>query len=206
MTLERELKFSLMDDYFPSKLELEPHFKQAGYRVMADGTQTITDIYYDDAFNSLARAGWALRKRSQKNKVLACLKHQGSYKDAVYEREEIEAEFSGNWPIPIQSKLISITFHDLNPRLELVNDRTQYRIFKDFSHLASLSFDNVTAKEPGAKKSVSFSEAELEGSPNIKLETLKELAELIDGITPLNPNSSSKLERGLALLSLGQSL
>ena len=206
MALERELKFSLLDDYFPSKLELEPVFKREGYRLMANGFHTQTDLYYDDALASLEKAGWALRKRSLKGKTLACLKHKGRQLGDVTEREEIEAEFQEPWPVAIQSKLLSITFRDLEPRLELSTERTSYRIFKDYKELALLAFDSVTAKEPGGKNSIKFSEAELEARGETSNTTLESLAKLINSVIPINPNSSHKLERALVLLSLSQTL
>jgi len=206
MQLERELKFSLLDDYFPSKLELAPSFEKAGYRLVADGFEKHNDVYFDDDFKSLENAGWGLRKRKLKNRTLATLKHKGSTDKGVNEREEIEAEFLSDWPPAIQTKLPGITFHDLSPKLELNVTRTQYRVFDAFKLLATLYFDEVNANYPLSDQQVSFSEAEFEASEHTSNDFLNELAELIDPITRLNANSSTKLERAVALLGLGEGL
>lgn len=206
MQLERELKFSLLDDYFPSKLELAPGFLQAGYRLVADGFEKHHDTYFDDDFKSLESAGWGLRKRKLKNKTLATLKHKGSQNQGLSERHEIEAEFTNDWPPAIQTKLLGITVHDLSAKLELKVTRTQYRIFDDFKLLATLYFDEVSANYPHSEQEVSFSEAEFEAAPETTNDTLKALADLVDPIARLNPNSSTKLERAIALLGLGEGL
>ncbi len=51
-----------------------------------------------------------------------------------------------------------------------------------------------------------FNEVEIEAVGETDEATLEEIAALLDQVTPLTPNSSSKLERALALLSLGESL
>ncbi len=206
MQLERELKFSLLDDHFPSKLELAPHFLKAGYRLVADGFQKHKDIYFDDAFGRLSKAGWGLRQRKLKNKTLATLKQRGETQDGLTERQEIEAEYQNDWPAVIQAKLLSITFHDLSPILELEVTRTPYRIFVDHKLIATLYFDDVQANYPNSNHSAQFSEAEIEAANDTPSQTLRELAEIIDPITRLNPNSSTKLERAVALLGLAESL
>ena len=206
MQVERELKFSLLDDHFPSKFELAPNFLKSGYRLVADGFQKHKDIYFDDVFRSLNKANWGLRKRKLKTKTLATLKERGSTRNGLTEREEIEAEFLTDWPPAIQSKLLGITFHDVKPILELEVTRTQYRIFDEFKHVATLYFDDVHANYPDSDYSVQFSEAELEAEENTPTETLHALAELVDPVTRLNPNSSTKLERAVALLGLAESM
>lgn len=203
MPFERSCKYSLLDDYFPSKLELEPLFKKVGLRLMAEPFQSYQDSYFDDAFGSLEKAGWFLKKRPLKAKTWATLRYK---EQTQREMLTIEAEYLQDWPVAIQSKLLSITFHDLSAKLELLSECRNYRIFQDFSHLASLSFKQISAKAPASTSSISFSEAELTAHTDSGSEKLSQIAEIITTITPLTPNSSHELERAFALLSLTKSL
>jgi len=211
MSVERELKYSLIDDDFPVKYELEPLFTKAGYRLVADGLKLHTDHYFDDARGRIQHAGWALRIRLSKNKKLACLKSQGDLSDGVHTRQEIEAEYSGtlaeqNWPAVIQTKLLGLTFYDLTETLILDCQRTNYRVFKDFELLATLSFDLVKASTAQQERSVSFKELEIEAAQNTRQETLLKITDLVSQTVSINANSSHKLERALSLLSLSAAL
>ena len=75
MPTERELKFSLVDD-FPETEELTACFQKAGFELLTQPTQKQFDSYYDDATQSLRTAHLALRKRRVDGRILATLKGQ----------------------------------------------------------------------------------------------------------------------------------
>jgi inorganic triphosphatase YgiF len=204
---ERELKFSLIDDV-PSAEELQTVFKQAGYELLAQGTQKHFDVYFDDSKESLRKAGMALRKRRANNKVLATLKANASVSGEFHEREEIELEMSGSsWPDEIFQRVQEITDpFNVTERLELSTLRTRYLVKRKGHDLAVLSFDAATANYPGIFDSTSFEEVEIEAVGDTSEQVLREIADVLDRFIRLTPNSVNKLERAEALLSLSRSL
>jgi inorganic triphosphatase YgiF len=206
MSTERELKFSLIDDV-PSFDELQAVFKQAGYELISQGTQKHFDVYFDDPKESLRKAGMALRKRRAANKALATLKANAHVSGELHEREEIEeVMFGSNWPDEIFQRVQKITdpFHVIE-RLELSTLRTRYIVKRKGNDLAILSFDVVTANYPGIFDTTSFEEVEVEAIGTTSEKDLREIADALDRLIKLTPNSVNKLERAEALLNLSRS-
>jgi inorganic triphosphatase YgiF len=206
MSTERELKFSLIDDV-PNAEELQAVFKQAGYEISLQGTQKHFDVYFDDAKESLRKAGMALRKRRAANKALATLKANANVSGELHEREEIEeVMFGSTWPDEIFKRVQKTTdpFHVIE-KLELSNLRTRYLVKRKGSELATLSFDAVTANYPGVFDTVSFEEVEVEAIGATSEKELREIADALDRLIKLTPNSVNKLERAEVLLNLSRS-
>jgi inorganic triphosphatase YgiF len=206
MPTELELKFSLIDDV-PSPDELKAIFKQAGFELVAQGTQKHFDVYFDDNKESLKKAGVALRKRRANNKALATLKANAVVSGELHEREEIELEMLGSqWPDEIFRRVQKITdpFH-VTEKLELSTLRTRYLIKRKGSDIAILSFDAVTANYPGIFDTTSFEEVEIEAVGNTNEKDLRDIADALDRLIKLTPNSVNKLERAEALLNLSRS-
>lgn len=206
MPTELELKFSLIDDV-PSPEELQAVFAQAGYELVSRGTQKHFDIYFDDAKDSLRKAGVALRKRRASGKILATLKANATVSGGLHEREELEEPMLGsNWPDAIYTRLETITDPwSLTERLELANIRTRYLVKRKGSELAILSFDAVTANYPGVFDTATFEEVEIEAIGNTSEKELRSIADVLDRLIKLTPNSVNKLERAEALLALSRS-
>jgi inorganic triphosphatase YgiF len=206
MPTELELKFSLIDDV-PSTDELQAVFKQAGFELLSQGTQKHFDVYFDDAKESLRKAGIALRKRRAANKVFATFKAHATVSGELHEREEIEKEmFGSHWPDEIFQRVRGVTdpFH-VTEKLELANLRTRYLVKRKGSKLAILSFDAVTANYPGSFDTTSFEEVEIEAVGATGEKDLRAIADTLDRLIKLTPNSVTKLERAEALLSLSRS-
>ncbi len=206
MPTERELKFSLIDDV-PSAEELQAVFKQAGYELVSQGTQKHFDVYFDDNKESLRKAGIALRKRRAGSKVLATFKANAKVSGELHEREEIEeVMFGSNWPDEIFKRVREFTdpFH-VTERLELANLRTRYAVKRKGNDLAILSFDAVTANYPGVFDTTSFEEVEIEAIGTTTEKELRAIADVLDRLIKLTPNSVNKLERAEALLNLARS-
>jgi triphosphatase len=203
--LERELKFSLVDD-FPETNELAQCFKQAGFELVVKPTQKQFDTYYDDSEQHLRKADAALRRRKVDGRSLATFKGKGSKDGALHQREEIEESMLGGaWPESILERLQSITHPEhLKETLELSTIRQRYLIRQKEKDLAILSFDKVSAHYPKSKPQVDFEEIEIEAIDGSD-EDLHAIAQTLMQLLPLSPNSVNKLERAEVLLQLSQS-
>lgn len=204
MPVERELKFSLLED-FPDPEELAPVFAAAGYSLGAAETVEQHDRYYDDAARTLNGYGLALRKRKVNGRTLATLKRPGSVSGALHERDEIEVPFSGDdWPSAVFRPLSTLVDPaDLRSQIDLTTVRTNFRIARGGHDLATLSFDTVSAEYPGGEQTVHFTEAEIEALGETNADELQKIADIVDTVVRLTPNAVDKLARAEALLSLG---
>lgn len=202
MPIERELKFSLVDD-FPEPEELSTRFKQAGFELMVKPTQKQFDSYYDDDGQHLRQAGLALRRRRVDGRSLATLKGKASQEGALHQREELEEAMLGNaWPAVIFERLKTVVNPEhLKERLELSTLRQRYLVKKNQKDLAMLSLDKVSAGYPAKAQSVDFEEVEIEALEGSN-DDLQAIAETLMQLIQLSPNSINKLERAEALLQL----
>ena len=203
MPPEQTLKFSLLEDSFPSFADLKLAFEAAGYNLSKKDTRQQHDRYYDDVNRTLKRQGLILRRRTVNAQTLATLKRHDADDDTA-ERAELEMSLTdGQWPSSI-SRRVSLVTDPANLRsvLDINTHRAQYRVEKDRLECALLSFDEVSAGYPLSEQSVHFNNAELE-AVSADDETLKDIADLLDSIVRLSPNSVDGLERAEALLSLG---
>jgi len=206
MPVERELKFSLLED-FPSFEELAEVFRTSGYTLSAQDTLQQHDRYYDDEVGTLKRRGLALRRRSVDGEVLATLKRQGEVAGALHERLELELPMTGGtWPGAVLRPVSTLTDPtSLRIQLELITERLNYTVAQDGVALARVSFDDVSANYPQSEQSVHFTEAEIEALGDTSSEMLQDIADLVDRVVRLTPNPVNKVARAEALLSLGAS-
>ena len=201
---ERELKFSLMDDP-PEAEALRLALESEGFSLGPQRAQAHHDRYFDTRRGHLKRSGMALRQRViEGGAALATLKAAGTAQGALHTREELELPLeAGAWPQPIRMRVAEVApLISLQPLLELTTLRTRYLIGQGGVNVAELSFDKVEAKQPGGEVSVHFSELEIEAL-NADITDLERVAEVLDKLIPLTPSGVNKLERSLALLSLG---
>lgn len=206
MPIERELKFSLLED-FPSFEELAEVFRTSGYTLSVQDALQQHDRYYDDEVETLKQRGLALRRRSVNGEVMATLKRQGEVAGALHERLELELPMtSGTWPGPVIRPVSTLTDPTkLRIQLELITERLNYAVVQDGVALARVSFDDVSASYPQSEQSVHFTEAEIEALGDTPSETLQGVADVIDRVVRLTPNPVNKVARAEALLSLGAS-
>ena len=200
---ERELKFSLMDDP-PEEEALRSSLEAAGFSLGPQRVQTHHDLYFDTRRGHLKRSGLALRRRViDGGAPLATLKAAGTAQGALHVRDELELPLEGEaWPQGVRMKVAEVApLIALQPTAELTTERTRYLVGKRGKEVAELSFDSVQAKQPGGEVSVHFSELEIEA---LRADAdLERVAEILDGLIALTPSGVNKLERALALLSLG---
>ena len=217
MATETELKFSLVDEQVPAAEELAAALEAHGFSVAAASTTVHKDRYYDDPRLSLARAGYALRRRMADGELLATLKTLGSVEGALHRRDELELPIEGGadpwnpWPEPIAERLRVVTdVRSLRGTFELTTERTSFPLHEHGRTVAVASFDDVAARRPSAERSVHWNELEIESAadlgPDAAEAVLSRAAEGVAALLALVPTSHTKLERARALLMLGATL
>ena len=204
---ERELKFSLTDEP-PEEEALRLGLEAEGFSLGVERVEMHYDLYFDTRRGHLQRAGLALRQRMIDDAApLATLKAAGTAQGALHVRDELELPLEGEaWPREIRMKVAEVApLISLQPILALATERTRYLVGRlnnlGGEEVAELSFDSVEATRQGGEVSVHFSELEIEARrANADLERI---AGILDGLLALTPSGVNKLERSLALLSLG---
>lgn len=225
---ETEAKYSLATEEIPEPEEIAAALADVGLEAGPRRTVVHKDRYYDDARLSLARAGYAVRRRMAEGELLATLKTLGSIDGAVHRREEIELPISDTsdpwspWPEPIAERIRTAT----DPRMlrgifELVIERTAFDLREDGRAVAIAAFDAVGARKPQGERSAHWNELELETvedagageregdaapSDERTADVLQRAAEALETLVPLVPAGQTKLERARALLLLGAAL
>lgn len=208
MASEREYKFSLIDDRFPDAEEVRAALSQKGFEVQALGTRSQRDRYVDTPDGALRAQSWALRTRDTEGERLATLKAAGEVSEGLHQREELEEPMTGEaWPDPIRERLDSLEIDPstLRPTVLVENQRTRYFVSRAGTELAEISFDEVEATRPEGETRVQFSELEIEAREGSE-DDLRTIADALDRLLPLTPNSINKLERADTLLSLAESM
>jgi triphosphatase len=208
--VERELKFSLVEPP-PAPADVVAVGLGGPYAFVDGGVVTHLDRYFDDDAGRLRAAGWALRQRRTPDGRVATLKAGGDVDGGWHRREEIEAPMAGDdWPVAVARRLAEhVALWQLRPRLELEVERRRYRVVFQGRPVATLTFDRVAARLPGAERSAHFDEAEIEalgpGSDDDERAILQGAADLLEEVVRLAPTSVTKLERAAAALALGAS-
>ena len=205
--VERELKFSLMDEP-PEEEALRLGLEAEGYSLGAERVEVHYDLYFDTRRGHLQRAGLALRERMiDVAAPVATLKGAGTAQGALHIRDELELPLEGEaWPQAIRMKVAEVApLISLQPILALATERTRYLVGRPNDsggeEVAELSFDSVEATRQGGEVSVHFSELEIEAR---RVDSdLERIAAVLDKLLALTPSGVNKLERSLALLSLG---
>jgi triphosphatase len=209
--VERELKYSLVDPV-PDAAAVVALGRGGPYAFVEAGVATHLDRYFDDDAGHLRAAGLALRQRWRDGAGgragVATVKTLGRADGAWHEREEIEAPMQGeDWPVPVARRVAAhVALWQLRPRLELEVERSLYRVAFEGRAIATLAFDRVTARSPGAERSAHFDEAEIEALPDVGRSVLEGVAERMDSLVRLTASPVTKLERAAAVLALAAAL
>ena len=231
MATETEAKYSLMSEHVPSEAELAAALAEVGLETGPARRVVNKDRYYDDARLSLARSGFALRRRMADGRLLATLKTLGTVDGAVHRRDEIELPIPDDadpwepWPPPIADQVRTVADpRSLRGTFELVVERVSFELIERGRAVAVASFDDVAARRPSAQRSVHWNELEIETvagaaasadaasgrtaplTGEAVADVLERAATAIDRVVTLVPSSQTKLERAQALLMLGVAL
>ncbi|MDQ3396237.1 MAG: CYTH domain-containing protein [Deinococcota bacterium] len=203
MALEVEFKYALQDK--PGSPEVTAALERAGFSVQPKGSRTQKDVYFDDASQTLARAGLALRQRTVAEgevdeEQLATLKVAGTVDGGLHQREEIEVPMLAGWPEAVGERLRGIVeVSILEPSLTLYTERHRWLVAQNGEPLAELSFDEVRAERPGHAGGARFLELELEAIGGAA-EDLRRIAGALERGLSLTANTLTKPARARALL------
>ncbi len=200
---ERELKFSLMDESLEEEA-LQLGLETEGFSLGPQRVEVHRDLYFDTRRGHLERSGLALRRRVINGGApLATLKAAGTARGALHVRDELELPFEGEaWPREVRMRVAEVApLISLQPVVALTTERTRYLVGRRGEEVAELSFDSVEAKRSGEEVSVHFAELEIEA---LRADAdLERIAGVLGKLLALTPSGVNKLERALALLSLG---
>ena len=215
MRIEAECKYLVTEQTeteFPEARELEVILSSAGLGLHPLGTAVHKDRYYDDARLSLARAGFALRRRMGEGKFVATLKTLGEVRGALHVRGELEEEIPLDaatwdaWPNTIAETVRTVCDpRSLNAVMTLEVERASYQVTQGLQEVAVLSFDHVTAQRPRSEQVVAWREVEIEATPHAQEvsdtsteeqhDLLVPIGNLVASLIPTEPTLETKLQR-----------
>jgi inorganic triphosphatase YgiF len=165
------------------------------------------DEVLDTSDRALTSRRQALRLRHDGGRIIVTYKGPDSVSGGLHEREEIEAAFAdGTLPSsyrewsPEISERVGPTVGDaeLAPLVEMDVLRRTWSILRQEEIIAELALDNGVIRAGARSMPVHELEIELKGAG--KRDDLKALDQTFARELPLQPESRSKLERGLSLL------
>lgn len=167
--MERELKFSTLDDHVPSVPELNLALDGSGLRVVPGRVSRHVDVYYD-VDGALAAAGYALRRRRRVGAgprtdtgvayfpVQVTLKSDSTVEGALHQRTEEQWQVGPTdprWPEAMAATVASVpgagSVERLRPIVELSIRRVAFLVFAardETTPLAEAAFDEVRCGVP----------------------------------------------------------
>lgn len=201
--MEIEAKYVITADLDPARiaaLRLEP------YSLSASGVENHTDTLLDTRDRKITSGRRGLRVRAVGATLTLTLKGANTGSGGVHVRQEWEAPLPTplsldpeSWPAPIGPTVVAIVGGEpLVPLLRIVVQRQTWAVKRGGRTVGELALDTGVILAAGRRESIYELELELKGSgARADLEALNVhlMADL-----PLQPESRSKLQRGLALL------
>lgn len=166
-----------------------------------------TNTYYDTADRRLERGQYGLRIRDVEGHCIATLKGSQQVQDGLFERDEWEVEASdphpATWPESAARTQALAVLGDarLLPLLTIYTERHHIFALRDGQEIAEMSLDSGTIEASGQRQP--FCELEIELRPAGTAADIDALEAALGTYLPLQPESRSKLQRGLALLHAG---
>ncbi len=201
--MEIEAKFALTEELSPSiidRLDIRP------YTLRAAGAEEHLDTLLDTPDRRITGQQHALRVRATGGSLILTLKGPNSGAGEVHMRQEWEAPLTPplrldaeSWPEPIASRIADLADGEqLAPLLHVAVERRLWSIRRGNRTIGELALDTGTILAAGRREPIHELELELKGSgARADLDTLRSL---LTAQLPLEPETRSKLERGLALL------
>lgn len=184
--------------------ELQKLTSVGDFKLKSVGTRTFTDLYLDTAQQQILQAGYACRIRKGQDRQLLTLKALSPAEGSMHRRREIETEIQSDTPSNWQDSeakrlVLEIAGQDsLQTLFVIFQTRHQFHALSDNQPVIEFSLDEVSLQD---RDSVDYFELEAE---LIEAGTEANLSAFIDALQAnwsLQPESKSKFERGLALLS-----
>jgi adenylate kinase len=201
--MEIEAKFSLPDIETFHRLREAEHL--AGFALSAGRVKQVHDTYLDTEERLIMAAGYACRRREQREGTLITLKQLTKAKSAIHRRVELEILLPAYqppevWPAsPVRDQVLQLIGEA--PLLPLFNLR-QARVVRQVSQeerlIAEMSLDGVHLVTNG--KELSFFELEVELAGQGSELDLSAIVVCLQEEWELEPETQSKFERALAFL------
>lgn len=206
-------------------MEIEAKFRVDGEQVFSDLLATAVigsfqlvaepneedqrNVYFDTADRRLRQARYGLRVRTIGERRIATLKGEAKVTDGTYERDEWEVDVGPSddpqtWPAGAvrERTLALVGGAPLAPTLAMRTRRRHIYAERDGVRVAEISLDTGSMSVGGL--SHMFRELEIELLAGASRAAFDELVELLRTRFALQPESQSKLARGLALLDAAE--
>ena len=202
--MEIEVKYRIVGALEASALE---RLETGPYRLLPGNDEQHHDEVLDTPTRALTRKRQALRLRRRGNDVTVTYKGPDTVSGGLHQREEIEATFADDaLPKDYHEWSPEITRHiepivgsaPLAPLVEMDVHRVTWNILRESRLIAELALDEGNIRAGGKTSSIHELEIELKASGT--RDDLDALDQLFSRQLPIQPESRSKLERGLALL------
>ena len=201
--MEIEAKYAIADHETFQRLHQVKDL--AGYAVAAGARIGVLDRYLDSPDRRLLAAGYSLRyRRTGSGTLQMTLKALGHAEGAVHRREELEEQLSEELPIaewpqgPLRQRVQALLgATQLRPLFDLAQLRTVRNIFRQERQVAKMSVDEV--RPVGNEKFDPYFEVEVELYADGTVDDLATIADHLQRVWRLTPESQSKFERALIL-------
>jgi inorganic triphosphatase YgiF len=208
--MEIEVKYRVVGKLSPQRIT---SFDLHPYVMMSPDVERHHDSLLDTMDRAITDSGYALRIRDTGKRHILTLKGPPVGEGALHRREEIEADLDAaspgaakkgrvnraRWPEPIKSMvnemigeehLLSLIHTDIH--------RTTWKVERAGRMVAELAFDVGEVSANGKSDAINELEIELKGAGDES--DLHTLGERLRALAPLEPESRTKLSRGLDLL------
>jgi triphosphatase len=202
--MEIEAKYKIIGALEASTLE---QLDVGPYRLLPGKDEQHHDEVLDTPTRTLTGARRALRLRRTVDTVTVTYKGPDTVSGGLHQREEIEATFAVDalprdyheWSPEISHRIEpSVGSAPLSPLVEMDAHRVTWAILRETQVVAELALDVGTIRAGG--KTTPIHELEIELKDSGTRDDLDTLDQLFSRQLPIQPESRSKLERGLALL------
>jgi len=209
-SMEIEAKYRVVGKLSPQRIT---SFDLHPYVVGSAEDERHHDTLLDTRDRAITGSGYALRIREVGKRRVLTLKGPPLGKGGLHRREEIEAELEmdspgpakkervsrARWQEPIKSRVNELIGEE--PLFPLLNDdihRTTWTVKRAGRVVAELAYDVGEVSANGKSDAIHEIEIELKGAGAEA--DLDALGERLCALAPLEPESRTKLSRGLALL------
>jgi inorganic triphosphatase YgiF len=206
--MEIEAKYQVVGKLSPQRItsfDLRPYVLSAGE------DERHHDILLDTNDRAITGSGYALRIRDTGKRRILTLKGPPVGAGALHRREEIEAELGAEppakkrqvsrarWPDPINGRVTELVDGEpLMPLIQTNIHRTTWMVKQAGRVVAELAYDVGEVYANGKTDAINEIELELKGAGAEA--DLHAIGERLCALTRLEPESRTKLSRGLALL------
>jgi len=171
-------------------------------------TQIVQDTYWDTPDRRIMGAGYACRIRQIGEEYTVTLKSLGAAQSATHRREELETPIPNpllpqQWPAsPVQAQVLSfIQDAPWQELLRLRQIRQKRSVQQGKRRVAEFSLDTV--EQAHGKHTQSYMELEIELQPDGSEADLAAMVTFLQDTYHLEPQLSSKFERGLHFAGIG---